>query len=354
MTPMPNDLTREDMIAAMDRQLRLQGQIYMYLAKETIGRFAQEGEMTVRLGLRALGRLRGLEMRAAHHALGRPINMQTLATCWDNASAFIVKDSIESSGRFRPHDSRFDVPYCPAAEVWKEAGFNQWGHVYCDEFHQACASTYHPDGNVVIPINMMKGDDHCHFQWIMPPEIEDLGLGKPTAFGEKLARDYRPQSELEDAWMALRRTNRLFGGWFLTLARAAIERHGDAGRQAVAAALEKSGEERGQRLRKQHLEDGVTPNAVNFIRHHDLPARFVWRTSVVEEREGRTVIEISESPQDEAWADYDAQELAALWYEASYPAMVRAYLPGSSTKWLALRGRGGAANRLEIASAPVR
>jgi hypothetical protein len=354
MTPMPNDLTKEDLIAAMDRQLRIQGRLYMYLARATLERFGREGEMTVRLGLRALGRWRGLEMRAAHHALGRPIDMQTLAQCWDNASTFIVKDSIESSGRFRPHDVRFDVPICPAAEVWKEGGFHQWGHVYCDEFHQACASTYHPDGNVVIPINMMKGDDHCHFQWIMPPDAEDLALGKPTPFGEKLARDYRPGSELEDAWMALRRSNRLFGGWFLSLAQTAIERHQEDGRASVLSALAKWGEDRGQRLRAAHVEEGLAPSAANFIRHHDLPARFVWRTRLVEERDGRAVIEISESPQDDALADYEAGELGALWYESSYPAMVSAYLPGSAAKWLALRGRGDDANRLEIASGKQR
>lgn len=351
MTPMPNDLTMEELIAAMDRQLRIQGRLYMYLARETMERFGREGEMTVRLGLRALGRWRGLEMRAAHHALGRPIDMQTLARCWDNASTFIVKDALEANGRYRPHDVRFDVPYCPASEVWKEGNFHQWGHVYCDEFHQACASAYHPDGNVVIPINMMKGDDHCHFQWIMPPEAEDLGLGKPTAFGEKLARDYRPQSELEDAWMALRRSNRLFGGWFISLAKAAFERHGADGRAAVAAALAKWGEDRGARLRKAHLDDGVAPSPANFIRHHDLPARQVWRTRIVEERNGGAVIEIGESPQDDALADYDAGELAALWYEASYPAMVRTYLPESVARWLALKGRGGQSNRLEIALA---
>ncbi|MFO0997312.1 MAG: L-2-amino-thiazoline-4-carboxylic acid hydrolase [Alphaproteobacteria bacterium] len=351
MTPMPNDITKEQLIAAMDRQLRIQGRLYMYLAKETIGRFAQEGEMTVRLGLRALGRWRGLEMRAAHHALGRPINMQTLAQCWDNASTFIVKDALEANGRYRPHDVRFDVPYCPASEVWKEGGFHQWGHVYCDEFHQACASTYHPDGNVVIPINMMKGDDHCHFQWIMPPEAEDLGLGKPTAFGEKLARDYKPQSELEDAWMSLRRSNRLYGGWFISLATAALERHGAEGRAAVTAALETWGADRGRRLRKAHLDEKITPSAANFIRYHDLPAREVWRTRIVEEHGARTVIEISESPQDDALADYDAGALGDLWYEASYPAMVGAYLPGSTVRWLALRGKGGDTNRLEITTA---
>src|SRR5260221_10950472 len=53
----------------------------------------------------------------------------------------------------------------------------------------SCASTYHPDGNVVIPQSLMKGDDHCHFQWIMPPNARTLDLGEPSELGRKLARD---------------------------------------------------------------------------------------------------------------------------------------------------------------------
>lgn len=344
---MPNQVDMDEVVAAMKRLLKTSARMYMHLTKETIGRFGREGELTIRYGLRFYGKWRGTEMREAHHAMGLEINMKNLIGCWDNASTYIVKDSMEAEGLYHPYDTRFDVHYCPAAEAWKEAEFYAGGHMYCDEFHQACASTYHPDGNVVIPQNLMKGDDHCHFQWIMPPNAEKLELGAPTELGERLARDYRAGSELEAAWLSLKRSNRLVGGRFFTHARVILDRHGDAGREVLLSALRVWGAERGQILRKEHEEAGITPSLQSFIRHHDMPAALVWNHTVTHEA-GRAIVEIAETPHEQAWQDVDGMEIGALWYEGSYPAMVEAYLPGASAKWTKLRSRGDAINRLEL------
>ena len=55
MIAMPNDVRLDDMVAAMKSLLKCNGRIYMHFAKATIERFGREGEMTVRLGLRAYG-----------------------------------------------------------------------------------------------------------------------------------------------------------------------------------------------------------------------------------------------------------------------------------------------------------
>jgi hypothetical protein len=344
---MPNDLSMDEMVAAMKRLLKTSARMYMYLTKATIERFGREGEMTIRYGLRAYGRWRGIEMREAHHAMGLEINMKNLIGCWDNASTYIVKDSMEAEGSYQPYDTRFDVHYCPAAEAWQEAEFYQWGHVYCDEFHQACASTYHPDGNVVIPQNMMKGDDHCHFQWIMPPNAKKLELGEPSELGRKLARDYQANSDIEAAWLSLKRSNRLVGGRFYTHASVILERHGDAGREVILEALRQWGADRGRRLLQEHEAAGIEPSLANFIRHHDMPAAFVWRHQTTLAPEG-AIIEIAETPHEQAWKDVSALEFGALWYESSYPAMARAYLPGATAVWTKLRSRGDDVNRLEL------
>jgi hypothetical protein len=167
--------------------LQAGARLYMHFARETIATFGRDGEMTVRRHLRDYGAWRGIEMREAHNAMGRPINMETLNRCWDSASVFIVKDDVETQGHYSPLDVSYDVKICPAAEAWKAEDFHQWGHVYCDEFHQACASTYHPDGNVVIPINMMKGDDYCHFRWVVPGNSRAVEPFPPSELGLKLA-----------------------------------------------------------------------------------------------------------------------------------------------------------------------
>jgi L-2-amino-thiazoline-4-carboxylic acid hydrolase len=344
---MPNNVTMDEMIVAMKRLLKTSARMYMHLTKVTIERFGREGEMTIRYGLRSYGKWRGIEMREAHHAMGLEINMKNLIGCWDNASTYIIKDDMESEGTYKPYDTRFDVHYCPAAEAWKDAEFHQWGHVYCDEFHQACASTYHPDGNVVIPRNLMKGDDHCHFQWIMPPNAEQLELGEPSELGRTLARDYQASTDLEAAWLSLKRSNRLVGGRFYTHASVILDRHGEDGREAIIRALRLWGAERGRFLRQEHEAAGMEASLENFIRHHDMPARFVWRHHV-ELRPGGAVVEIEETPHEQAWEDVSAMQLGELWYEGSYPAMAEAYLPGAKAVWTQLRSRGDAANRLEL------
>ena len=331
----------------MKRLLKTSARMYMHLTKSTVTKFGRDGEMSIRYGLRAYGKWRGTEMREAHHAMGLEINMKNLIGCWDNASTYIVKDSMEAEGTYHSHDTRFDVHYCPAAEAWKDAEFYQYGHMYCDEFHQACASTYHPDGNVVIPLNLMKGDDYCHFQWVMPPNAPSLELGEPSELGKKLAQDYHASTDIEAAWRSLKRSNRLVGGRFYTHATVILERHGEAGREAIRDALANWGAERGQLLRKEHEAAGIEPSLNSFIRNHDMPAKFVWHHEATF-RPGRAVIDIHETPHEEAWEDLHAADLGRLWYEGTYPAMVEAYLPGSKAVWSLLRGNGDAVNRLEL------
>src|SRR4051812_26981625 len=108
---MPNDLQLDEMLAAMKQLLKISARMYMHLTKATIKRYGRQGEMTIRLGLRAYGYWRGMEMRQAHHALGIEINMKNLIGCWDNASTLLVKDTMDD-GTYEPYDARHDVPYC--------------------------------------------------------------------------------------------------------------------------------------------------------------------------------------------------------------------------------------------------
>lgn len=345
---MPNDLDMDEMIAAMKRLLKVSARMYMHLTRSTIERFGREGEMTVRYGLRAYGHWRGTEMRQAHHAMGLDLDMKNLIGCWDNASTYIVKDEMSDNGIYKPHDTSFDVPYCPAAEAWKDADFHRWGHVYCDEFHQACASAYHPDGNVVIPINLMKGDDHCHFRWVMPPDAEAPDLGQPTALGQRLAQDYVAQSDIEAAWKSLKRSNRLVGGRFYSHASIILDRHGEDGHLAIADAMKTWGAERGMLLREEHRRSGREPSVANFIRFHDMPLQMVWRHEVKHSRDGGAVIEILETPHDEAWKDARASDLGDLWYRHAYPAMAGAYMPGLSAEWTRKEAGANPVNSLKL------
>lgn len=345
---MPQGLTIPSLVDDMKRLLKTSARMYMSLARATLDQYGRAGELPVRYGLRAYGAWRGLEMREAHHAMGLDINMKNLILCWDNASTYIVKDAMDEGATYRPNDTRFDVHLCPAAQAWKEAEFHQWGHAYCDEFHQACASSYHPDGNVVIPINLMKGDDHCHFQWIMPPEAQKLDLGEPTELGRRLARDYEANSDIEAAWKSLKRSNRLVGGRYATAARVLVEQFGSDGEDTIRAAMRAWGALRGDILRREHLAKGLPVDLVSFLHHHDFPYPTVWEVHEHVATARKVVVEIGATPQDEVWQDLGAGALAAHWYRESYPAMAEAYLPGSRARWPRLACLGDSASELQI------
>lgn len=349
---LPNDADLSEMIAAMTRMLKTGARMYQHLAQVTINRFGREGEMTVRYGLRAYGQWRGEEMRQAHHALGLETNMLTLTKCWDNASAYIIKDTSHAEGFFSPSDVKVDVHVCPLAEVWKEAGFFHFGHVYCDEIHHAATSTYHPDGNVVIPQNMMKGDDHCHFQFVMPATAQPQNLGEPTELGMKLANYYRSASELEDAWHVLIRSDRLFGLFFYSLASAILTRHGnDVGQDIINEAMRSFGEERGSILRREHLENGIEISVDNFIDNHDLPTKFAWEyNKSFSSTSADLAIDILYTPHDDAWSDYGSSNFSDLFYETSYPAMANGYDPRINATCQSVEIDGRKMMRLSLSS----
>lgn len=194
----------------------------------------------------------------------------------------------------------------------------------------------------------MKGDGHCHFRWLMTPDAPDLDLGKATELGESLADDYVAVSEIEGAWKALKRSNRLLGGHFFTCAIPMIERHGDEGREAVVAALESWGAERDRKLRDRHEAESGGISLERFVREHDLPERIIWPLREIEMSENHVVVEFEDTSQDQAFEDHQHRDLGRLWYEASYPAMAADYMPGTTAVWSALRSRGDETNRLEL------
>ncbi|MFT4038252.1 MAG: L-2-amino-thiazoline-4-carboxylic acid hydrolase, partial [Thermomicrobiales bacterium] len=262
-------------------------------------------------------------------------------TCfWDNASTYVIHDDMDA-GTYTPTDSAFDVHFCPAALAWKDAGFHRWGHAYCDEFHQACASTYHPDGNVVIPINMMKGDDHCAFRWIMPSTARPLDLGEPTALGQRLARTYEQATDEEGAMNAMRRTSRLVGGCYLAMVQPLRERHAPEVADAILRDfLTIWAAERGELMRADHQARGIAVTPANLIREMDLCAGYIWDMEDEVSAEGGYAAEIRSNPIDTAFADYTLGADAPRFWEATLPALAGGYDPGLRVE-LAQSAAGG-------------
>ncbi|MCA9863006.1 MAG: L-2-amino-thiazoline-4-carboxylic acid hydrolase [Thermomicrobiales bacterium] len=347
-TALQTEFEMEQAVASLNALLGIFGRLYMHFTNSVLETSGPDGEMTVRHHLRQFGHFRGTEMREAHHAMGKPINMQTITCFWDNASTYVIHDDMDA-GTYTPSDSAFDVHFCPAAIAWKSAGFHRWGHVYCDEFHQACASTYHPDGNVVIPINMMKGDDHCAFRWIMPANARQLDLGDPTALGRKLAATYGQETAEQGALNAMRRTSRLIGGCYLTMVRPLQQRHSpEEAQQILRKFLAAWSRERGELMRAGHQERGIAITPANLVREMDFCAGYIWDMTEEIATDGAYTAVIRDTPFDQAWADYNLGPEAALFWEVTLPALAEGYDPDLRVEVPRLRQRGDDAMEIRV------
>jgi hypothetical protein len=341
------DIDPRTVVPTLNALLGVMGRMYMHYANTVLEHFGQPGEMTVRTHLRQFGHWRGTEMREAHHAMGRPIDMESLTCFWDNASTYVIEDDMEA-GTYSPSDSQFDVHFCPAALAWKESGFDRWGHVYCDEFHQACASTYHPDGNVVIPINMMKGDDHCAFRWVLPASARPLELGEPSELGLRLARTYDAGTPGQGAVNAMLRTSRLIGGCYITMVGPLRDRHPGEADHVLRAFLRRWSTERGRLMRERTDAAGQAPTPDQFLRDMDFGPLFAWDAETTRTAGGDVELVVRDTPMDRAFADYDEGAAATIFWEESLPALAEGYGSNLTVDLPELRWRGDAATRIVV------
>lgn len=320
-----------NMVAAMDAILRLEASLYMHMAEASLDHFAKLGEKSVRGALRAFGKRRGLEMRQAHMAMGWPVNMETLMRHWDAASTYIEQDTMDQ-GFYSPRLVTHEVAFCPASEVWKAAKFDRWGHVFCDEFHQACVSAYHPHGHVVIPENMMKcGDPVCRFRWVMPPSDGEIDLGERTELGERLAGDYSADTPIATCRQVVKRTLRIIGILYEAFLIRLRQDWGEEGELAFVDGLRRWGAERGRLLSRAHQDLGIIREPANVIRMSDLGYQYVCEVDELEADTRTYRFQIVYSPFVEALSDTGHIEEAHLYFENVFDALVSTYLSSNSS-----------------------
>lgn len=319
--------------------LQASARLYMYFARQVLDASDTHGEAVVRDSIRKYGQWRGSEMRQAHAALGEAINVKTLLTRWDSASTYVAKDEISDQGSYAPNDVSFNVSYCPASLAWKEADFHRWGHVYCDEFHQSAATAYHPDAVVVIPINMMKGDHHCAFRWVMPnlqPRDEQPAAPEEiTDLGRRIAPLYEiADDEVTNMRLALTRTNRLLAGRYMTFMQALTERLGADSALAVATeALRTWATDRGRRLARRLTRAASGPLTADAVwRQTDLAPEFTWTAHLVEGTDALLEADVAGTPLDDLWQHYGTHDWARLFWTQSLSASFGALYQGATVE----------------------
>lgn len=228
--------------------------LYPFLVKSLIEHCGEKGEKAAREGTRRFGRDRAETLRNKHLKLNVKINMHSL---------FAVGADLPSDPRFKrelqeltPQERVSHTLYCPMATIWKEYGVRDIGRIYCEEFHNACYSSY---AYGYTKVNLAKTltqeeDDYCAFNVVLRPESLPEEL-KPICFAEYDPEYQKPTEEIPQAY-GKTGFGTLFIKLYYHLMTTAEEMLGEAGLEAVREGLEKLAKDAAVRIRRQAEEQG--------------------------------------------------------------------------------------------------
>lgn len=271
--------------------MRTHGLLYYAVSKILTEEKGFEGGRAVRQWIRVQGNWRGEEMKKAHTALGMSIDVEHIQRFWDNAlSDFWYR----KEGKYTTYDVAMQVPACAYADVWMERDWWIWGHVYCDELHQHILETYNPDGVVVIPECLMKGDCQCDFRWILPPfaqlKFDDI---KPDYPGQNHEKDYLAQTPEEAQKKNIKRGTRLLGMELYMLKRVLEDYFEADAEELYRRIMVVFAEERAKDLNR-FCRESKEPVFEFLKKSFDLP--LVAFEPVIEEDEKQMFIVLEENP----------------------------------------------------------
>ncbi len=238
--------------------------LYPFLVSSLMERCGERGEKAAREGTRRFGRDRAETLRNRHLKANVKVNMHSL---------FAVGPDLPPDPRFRrelqelnPQERVSHTLYCPMAAIWKEYGFMDIGRIYCEEFHNACYSTYaygYTKVNLAKTLTQAE-DEYCAFNVVLRPENLPEEL-KPVCFAQ-FDQNYKgPTEEMPQAY-GKTGFGTLFVKLYYHLATTAEEMLGEEGTKAIREGLEKLAVDAAKRIRSQAKEQGeeVSPSFVDL------------------------------------------------------------------------------------------
>lgn len=347
----------ETIDAKLASLLKSQAELYACVVGELEGRDEAVVEPLVRRWLRAWASWRGLEMRKGHLAAGYPIDVDSVIRHWDSASTHHLGDEWAETATFSANRSITPIPdlaACGHAEVFREHGLYRWGHVFCDELHQTLVGSYLPGACVVIPVNLMKRDDRCEFQWVFPGGTEDVaraGAELTSALDEadraKYARLWAAGSADEAARACMARTERNFASLWFHACREVSSALPDEADGLLRRAARNASAARGRRLRALHARLDLPLSPHSFLAHYDqMPAPFGGGEGT--ESKTGAGLTVPECHLCDVWQELGGAGDGAVLCRESYPAALAAYLPGASFELDSCRAEGDGVCRLSV------
>lgn len=324
---------------------RAMGFIYLYLARPAIESWGMEGEKAIRKGLRNFGKHRGKRMRKWHDREGLPINVEALIKCWDILSVEGA-DAFNPETVMTPYFVEFTGDKCFLYNVCKEADWEHWGYLYCDEMHYECYRAYHPGIIVEIHENLMKGDSGCHFVQLMLPKTPEEQIDKSPL--EALLKRFK-ENPVDFTRLMLQREGNHIANIYYWIATALIEKFGQEGRDMVESALVEMGKKRGQELKERLDRAGLEKTWANIWDNFDLAYKYAWKMKLEETADERSfVAKVEYCPLAEIWAELGDTELGPLYCDHTYGAIFKELNSGAKIKIPKCLSKGDKACRFEF------
>lgn len=146
---------------AIDRMAVHMANLYYFLTKEMLDAYGEDAKAVIQRAIINFGQYRGREIAKQVLADGKELNIENLDAYYDIplAEGWLPERKYEQDRKYST------TPVCTQAEVWKQWGWQEVGHIYCcidEAIRQGYSSL--SDGRKVVftPVkNVLLGDDCC-------------------------------------------------------------------------------------------------------------------------------------------------------------------------------------------------
>jgi hypothetical protein len=195
--------------------------LFAYVAREACRHFGEAGEAAALEGVRRYGERRGRRM--AESAVARGYANDFVGCLLFGELDFAATGNVSAIEQGLPHVVTV-ASRCGWCNAWNAEGILEYGRLYCRDIDAAVMRGFNPAYRFAAEGTMANGDDLCRFVYpdcrLGPEEEERLRAGREQLGGSGI----RPFSF---------HTAELLG----VLSQVLVERFGDGGREAVAAAM---------------------------------------------------------------------------------------------------------------------
>lgn len=295
------DLTYQYVIDNITPRLYdLEGMFWVVVATDLCEKYGREGEKAARKWMRLHAGWRGQQIRKGAQAVGAQPNCENLYAytdlCINNAFSPMWKKEYD----WTPYRVTLDVSpgECVLWDRFKQHDIGFLGDVFCDEMHISFTSTYHPDMTVVIPRCMTKGDDHCHFQWVMPGDAKEPEYIEPYP-GEDVLADWNYDSVADICTGSLRKMMRWYAAEIFYLRQVLTELVPDKAEEEFERLLKLWEDARAECIVERNPSVGET-SPREFLEYVDVPFTYTWQSEITDTEDG-IEMEISYCPFSECW-----------------------------------------------------